>query len=415
MNEANFISKTLIDSERIRADFPILSRKINGKPLIYFDSGATAQKPQQVIDAVTTYYTDQNANIHRGVHTLSQDITIAYEKARVLIQHHLNAAHAHEIIFTKGTTDSICLVASSFGKKFISPGDEIIVSEMEHHSNILPWQQVCEEKKAILKVIPINKAGELECKIFEQLLNAKTKLVAITHVSNTLGTINPIKQLVSLAHSKNVPVLIDGAQAVPHMSVDVQDLDADFYCFSGHKLFGPTGIGILYGKDKWLSVLPPYQVGGGTIKTVTFEKTEYADLPLKFEAGTPHMEGVIGLAAAINYVNAIGLSNIAAYEQELLVYATVELTKIEGVKLIGTAKEKASVISFVVDGLHALDIGTILDQLGIAVRTGHHCTQPIMSYYCIQGTIRISLAFYNTIQEIDELIKGLKRAIEMLR
>jgi cysteine desulfurase/selenocysteine lyase len=415
MKEVNSISKTRIDIEQIRADFPILSRKINGKPLIYFDSGATAQKPQQVIDAISEYYSLHNANIHRGVHSLSQEITVAYENARGTIQKHLNAAFAREIIFTKGTTDSISLVAYSFGKKFISAGDEIIVSEMDHHSNILPWQQLCEDRGAVLKVIPINEGGELLLEEFKKLLNSKTKIVAVTHVSNTLGTINPIKELISIAHSKNVPVLVDGAQAVPHIAVDVQDLDADFYCFSGHKLFGPTGIGVLYGKEKWLNAMPPYQVGGGTIKTVSFEKTEYADIPLRFEAGTPHIEGVMGLEAAVNYVNKIGLKNIAAYEHELLEYASMELANVPGVKIIGNAKEKASVVSFVVEGIHSLDIGTILDQLGIAVRTGHHCTQPLMEHYCIQGTIRVSLAFYNTTHEIDELIKGLKRAIEMLR
>jgi cysteine desulfurase/selenocysteine lyase len=415
MKEVNSISKTRINIEQICADFPILSRKINGKPLIYFDSGATAQKPQQVIDVISENYSLHNANIHRGVHTLSQEITVAYENARGTIQKHLNAAFAREIIFTKGTTDSISLVAYSFGKKFISTGDEIIVSEMDHHSNILPWQQLCEDRGAVLKVIPVNDAGELLLDKFESLLNSRTRIIAVTHVSNTLGTINPIKELIRIAHTKNVPVLVDGAQAVPHITVDVQDLDADFYCFSGHKLFGPTGIGVLYGKEKWLNAMPPYQVGGGTIKTVSFEKTEYADLPLRFEAGTPHIEGVMGLEAAVNYVNKIGLKNIAAYEHELLEYASSELTKVAGVKIIGNAKEKASVISFVVDGIHSLDIGTILDQLGIAVRTGHHCTQPLMKYYCIQGTIRVSLAFYNTMHEIDELIKGLKRAIEMLR
>lgn len=415
MNEVNSISELRIDSEQIRADFPILSRTINGKPLIYFDSGATAQKPQQVIDAVSNYYAQQNANIHRGVHTLSQEITVAYEKARGTVQKHLNAEFSHEIIFTKGTTESISLVAYSFGKKFIAAGDEVIVSEMDHHSNILPWQQLCEDKGAILKVLPINDTGELRLDELQKLITSKTKLLAVTHVSNTLGTINPIKEIIRIAHSKNVAVLVDGAQAVPHMNVDVRELDADFYCFSGHKLFGPTGIGVLYGKEKWLNPMPPYQVGGGTIKTVTFKKTEYADLPLKFEAGTPHMEGVIGLEAALNYVNKIGLENIAAFEHMLLAYATAELKAIPGVKIIGTAKEKASVISFVVEGLHALDVGTILDQLGIAVRTGHHCTQPLMEHYCIQGTIRVSLAFYNTVHEIDELIRGLKRAIDMLR
>ena len=368
-----------------------------------------------VINTITNYYENQNANIHRGVHTLSQEITIAYENARATIQKHLNAAHAHEIIFTKGTTDAINLVASSFGKKFISKGDEIIVSEMEHHSNILPWQQICEEKGAILKVIPINDAGELIISDYKKLLNPKTKIVAVTHISNTLGTINPIEEIVALAHAQNIPVLVDGAQAVPHTSVDVQKSFADFYVFSAHKLFGPTGVGILYGKEKWLNQLPPYQVGGGTIKTVTFEKTEYADLPLKFEAGTPHIEGGIGLAAAIDYINEIGLENIAAYEHELLVYATEALQKIEGVKIIGTAKNKASVISFVVEGIHPFDIGTLLDQLGIAVRTGHHCTQPLMQHYGIPGTIRASFAFYNTKEEIDVFINGLQKAINMLK
>lgn len=409
------ISTPLLNIEAIRADFPILSRKVNGKQLIYFDNGATAQKPQTVIDAIDVYYKNQNANIHRGVHTLSQEITVAYENARTTIQKHLNAVHAHEIIFTSGTTASINLLASSFAKKHIQTGDEIIISAMEHHSNILPWQQVCEEKGALLKVIPINQEGELLIDEFEKLISTKTKIVAVTHISNTLGTINPIKEIIAIAHSKNIPVMIDGAQAVPHTAVDVQALDCDFYVFSGHKLFGPTGVGILYGKEKYLNELPPYQVGGGTIKTVTFEKTEYADLPLKFEAGTPHIAGGIGLAAAIDYINNIGLENIAAYEHELLVYATEALEKISGVKIIGTAKNKASVISFSVEGLHPFDIGTILDQLGIAVRTGHHCTQPLMQFYGVPGTIRASFAFYNTKQEIDEFIKGLERTINMLK
>ncbi len=409
------ISPALLNIEAIRADFPILSRKVNGKQLIYFDNGATAQKPQAVIDAIDLYYKNQNANIHRGVHTLSQEITVAYENARTTIQKHLNAAHAHEIIFTAGTTASINLVASSFAKKHIQAGDEIIISAMEHHSNILPWQQVCEEKGALLKVIPINQEGELLIDEFEKLISTKTKIVAVTHISNTLGTINPIKEIIAIAHSKNIPVMIDGAQAVPHTGVDVQALDCDFYVFSGHKLFGPTGVGILYGKEKYLNELPPYQVGGGTIKTVTFEKTEYADLPLKFEAGTPHISGGIGLAAAIDYIKNIGLEKIAAYEHELLLYATEALEKIAGVKIIGTAKNKASVISFSVEGLHPFDIGTILDQLGIAVRTGHHCTQPLMQFYGVPGTIRASFAFYNTKQEIDEFIKGLERTINMLK
>jgi cysteine desulfurase/selenocysteine lyase len=415
MIESKTVDKTGIDIEKIRADFPILSRKVNGKALIYFDNGATAQKPQSVIDALDNYYKTDNANIHRGVHTLSRNITLAYENARVTIQKHLNATYSHEIIFTKGTTDAINLVASSFGKKFISKGDEIIVSLMEHHSNILPWQQLCEEKGAVLKVIPINEAGELQMEEYKKLLSSKTKMVAVAHISNTLGTINPIKKIVELAHARNIPVLVDGAQAVPHTTVDVKLLDCDFYCFSGHKLFGPTGVGILYGKEKWLKEMPPYQVGGGTIKTVTFEKTEYADLPLKFEAGTPHIAGGIGLAAAIDYINKIGLNSIAAYEHELVVYATEALQKIEGVKIIGTAKEKASVLSFVVEGIHPFDIGTLLDQLGIAVRTGHHCTQPLMEHYCLKGTVRASFAFYNTKQEIDEFMNGLQKVITMLK
>lgn len=415
MTASKTIYKTSIDIEKVRADFPILSRKVNGRPLIYFDNGATSQKPQSVIDSLTNYYTNQNANIHRGVHTLSQEVTVAYENARSTIQNHLNAKHSHEIVFTKGATDSINLVASSFGKKYISEGDEILISAMEHHSNILPWQQLCEEKGAVLKVIPINDAGELIISDYKRLLNEKTKIVAITHISNTLGTINPVEEIIALAHAQNIPVLVDGAQAVPHTSVDVQALDCDFYCFSGHKLFGPTGVGILYGKEKWLNEIPPYQVGGGTIKTVSFEKTEYADLPLKFEAGTPHIEGGIGLAVAIDYINSIGLDAIAEYEHELLLYATHALQNIEGLKIIGTAKNKASVISFVVKGLHPFDIGTILDQLGIAVRTGHHCTQPLMAFYCVPGTIRVSFAFYNTKEEIDIFIKGLQKAISMLK
>ncbi|MDF2437673.1 MAG: cysteine desulfurase [Bacteroidota bacterium] len=415
MNKQKTISETPIDIEKIRADFPILSKKVNGKKLIYFDNGATSQKPVQVIDAIANYYKDQNANIHRGVHTLSQEITVLYEKARATVQKHLNAKSANEIVFTSGTTESINLVAHSFAKKFINKGDEVIVTAMEHHSNILPWQQVCEERGALLKVVPINNEGELIMEEYKKLLSDKTKIIAVAHISNTLGTVNPVKEIIKLAHEKNIPVLLDGAQAVPHTSVDVQELDADFYCFSGHKLFGPTGVGILYGKEKWLNELPPYKVGGGTIKTVTFEKTEYADVPLRFEAGTPHIEGGIGLAAAIDYVNDIGLDKIAAYEHELLIYATAALQKIEGVKIIGTAKNKASVISFVVEGIHAFDLGTILDQLGIAVRTGHHCTQPLMAHYCIQGTVRAAFAFYNTKEEIDEFIKGLERAIAMLK
>ena len=409
------ISKPIIDIEKIRTDFPLLSRKVNGKPLIYFDNGATAQKPKRVIDALEHYYTFQNANIHRGVHTLSRETTIEYENARATIQKHLNAQHPHEIVFTKGTTDSINLVASSFGKKFITTGDEIIISEMEHHSNILPWQQVCEEKGAVLKVVPINDRGELLLDEYKKLFSKKTKIVAITHVSNTLGTINPIKEIIKAAHAKNIPVLIDGAQAVPHLKVNVQDLDCDFYCFSGHKLYSSTGTGILYGKEKWLNALPPYQVGGGTIKTVTFEKTEYADAPLKFEAGTPDIAGGLALAAAIDYINEIGLDSIEQYEHELLQHATEQLQELKDVKIIGTAANKASVLSFVVESIHPFDIGTLLDQMGVAVRTGHHCTQPLMAYYGVSGTIRASFALYNTKEEIDVFINALKKAITMLK
>jgi cysteine desulfurase/selenocysteine lyase len=401
--------------QKIRQDFPILSEKVNGKPLVYMDSGSTAQKPTQVIDAVSNYYQKQNSNIHRGVHHLSQEITIAYEKARATVQNHLNAEVPQEIIFTSGTTDSINLVASSFGRKYINAGDEIIISEMEHHSNILPWQTLCEERGAVLKVIPINDKGELRLDEYKNLLCSKTKIVAVTHVSNTLGTINPIKEMIALAHEQNIPVLIDGAQAVTHMKVDVQDLDADFYCFSGHKLFGPTGVGILYGKEKWLNEMPPYKVGGGIIKTVTFEKTTYADLPLKFEAGTPHIAGGIGLAAAIDYINDIGLEEIGAYEHEILEYATLKLSAIEGLRIIGTATDKASVISFVIDELHPFDVGTILDKQGIAVRTGHHCTQPLMELFGIPGTIRASMVFHNTKEEIDILVNGIQKAIKMLK
>ena len=406
---------SILNIPKLRQDFPLLSKKVNGKPLVYLDSGATSQKPKQVIDAISNYYQTQNANIHRGVHQLSQEITIAYENARTTVQNHLNAAVSQEIIFTSGTTESINLVASSFGKKYIKAGDEIIISEMEHHSNILPWQVLCEEKEAVLKVIPINENGELHMDEYRKLLCDKTKIVAVTHVSNTLGTINPVKEMIALAHEKDIPVLIDGAQAVPHVRVDVQALDADFYCFSGHKLFGPTGVGILYGKEKWLNEMPPYQVGGGTIKTVTFKKTTYADLPLKFEAGTPHIAGGIGLAAAIEYVNEIGLENIGGYEHELLEYATLKLLAIEGLRIIGTAKEKASVISFVIEGIHPLDIGTLLDKQGIAVRTGHHCTQPLMEHFGLPGTIRASLVFHNTKEEIDVLVNGIQKAIKMLQ
>jgi cysteine desulfurase/selenocysteine lyase len=401
--------------EHIRKDFPILSRSMNGKQLVYFDNGATAQKPQVVIDTLSRYYSYQNSNIHRGIHTLSQEITTLYEAARETIRQHLHAEHAHEIIFTKGTTDAICLVASSFGKKFIKAGDEILITAMEHHSNILPWQMLCEEKGAVLKVVPVNNRGELILDNIDSLLGPKTKLFALTHVSNTLGTINPVKQLTALAQSKGIAVLIDGAQAIPHMAVNVTDIGADFYCFSAHKAFGPTGIGILYGKEKWLNEMPPYQVGGGTIKTVTFEKTVYADLPLKFEAGTPHIAGALGLAAALDYMHATGLERIRELEHELLSYASDRLGRIPGLRIIGTAAEKAGVLSFVVDGIHPMDIGDLLSQQGIAVRTGHHCTQPLMEHFCVPGTVRVSFAFYNTLKEIDTLETALIKALKMLR
>jgi cysteine desulfurase/selenocysteine lyase len=405
----------MFNVNEIRKDFPILSRTVNGKPLVYFDNGATAQKPQQVIDAISHYYAFQNSNIHRGVHTLSREITIAYEEARKTIQLHLNAKQASEIIFTKGTTESINLVAHCFGKINISEGDEIIITQMEHHSNIVPWQLLCEEKKAVLKYIPINEAGELMLEELPQLITSKTKLVAFTHISNTLGTINPVKEMIATIRSlSKAAILIDGAQAVPHLKPDVQDLDCDFYVFSGHKLFGPTGVGILYGKEEWLQKFPPYQTGGGTIKTVTLEKTEFADSPLKFEAGTPHIEGGIGLAAAINYVAEIGFENIQKHEDDLLQYATKQLQEIEGLVIYGNAKHKTSVISFNVGSIHPFDIGTLLDKYGVAIRSGHHCTQPLWQFYKIPGTIRASFAFYNTFEEVDVFIEALKKSIRLL-
>lgn len=405
----------MFDIQKIRKDFPILSRTVNGKSLVYFDNGATAQKPQQVIDVISHYYAFQNSNIHRGVHTLSREITIVYEEARKTIQLHLNAKQANEIIFTKGTTESINLVAHCFGKINVSEGDEIIITQMEHHSNIIPWQQLCEEKKAILKYIPINEAGELILEELPKLITAKTKLVSFTHISNTLGTINPVKEMIATIRSlSQAAVLIDGAQAVPHLKPDVQDLDCDFYVFSGHKLFGPTGVGILYGKESWLQKFPPYQTGGGTIKTVTLEKTEFAESPLKFEAGTPHIEGGIGLAAAINYVTAIGFENIQKHEDDLLKYATKQIQEIEGLVIYGNAKHKTSVISFNVGTIHPFDIGTLLDKYGVAIRSGHHCTQPICQFYDIPGTIRASFAFYNTFEEVDVFMEALKKSIRLL-
>lgn len=405
----------MLDINNIRKDFPILSRTVNGKPLVYFDNGATAQKPQAVIDALTHYYTSQNSNIHRGVHTLSREITIAYEEARQTIASHINAVQASEIIFTRGTTESINLVAYCFGKMAIKEGDEIVITEMEHHSNIIPWQMLCEEKKAVLKYIPINPAGELILDDLETLITERTKLVAFTHISNTLGTINPVKDMIArIRKVSEAAILIDGAQAVPHLKPDVQDLDCDFYAFSGHKLFGPTGVGILYARRHWLDAFPPYQTGGGTIKTVSLAKTEFAEAPLKFEAGTPHIEGGVGLAAAINYVNGIGFDNIQQHEDALLKYATDKLIAMDQITIYGTGAHKTSVLSFNVNGIHPFDIGSILDKYGVAIRSGHHCTQPICQYYNIPGTIRASFAFYNTFEEIDIFVESLKKAIKLL-
>lgn len=401
------------DIQKIRSDFPILSQQINGKPLVYFDNGATAQKPQIVIDAETKYYQEINANIHRGVHHLSQVATDAYEKSRETIQNHINAKHSHEVLFTSGTTFGINLVANGFAQ-ILQPGDEVIVSHLEHHSNIVPWQFACERSGAVLKVIPMLADGSLDTDAYLNLLNERTKVVAVNHISNALGTINPIEWMIEKAHEYNAAVLIDGAQATPHLKPDVQKLDCDFYVFSGHKVCGPTGTGILYGKEKWLNLLPPYQGGGEMIKEVTFEKTTYACLPHKFEAGTPNIAGGIVLGVAIDYLNKIGFDNIAAYEHELLNYATEELSKLEGIEFYGTAKEKTSVISFNFKGLHPYDVGAIIDKMGIAVRTGHHCAQPIMKFYNIPGTIRASFAFYNTKEEIDAMIGALKKAQMML-
>jgi cysteine desulfurase/selenocysteine lyase len=405
----------MLDIHKIRKDFPILNRAVNGKPLVYFDNGATAQKPQHVIDAISHYYAYQNSNIHRGVHTLSREITIAYEEARKTIQLHLNAKQASEIIFTKGTTESINLVAHCFGNLAIAEGDEIVITQMEHHSNIVPWQLLCEEKKAILKYIPINEAGELILEELPKLITSKTKLVSFTQISNTLGTINPVKEMIATIRSlSKAAILIDGAQAVPHLKPDVQELDCDFYVFSGHKLFGPTGVGVLYAKEEWLQKFGPYQTGGGTIKSVTLQKTEFAASPLKFEAGTPHIEGGIGLAVAIKYVTDLGFENIQKHEDDLLQYATKQLKEIEGLVIYGNAEHKTSVISFNVGSIHPFDIGTLLDKYGVAIRSGHHCTQPLWQFYNIPGTIRASFAFYNTMDEIDVFIEALKKTIRLL-
>ncbi|WP_029037561.1 aminotransferase class V-fold PLP-dependent enzyme [Salinimicrobium xinjiangense] len=406
-------SEIKFDVESIRKDFPILSREVNGKPLVYFDNAATSQTPRQVIDAIVDYYSRYNANIHRGVHTLSQEATDAYEAARRKIQKHFNAAKSHEIIFTSGTTNAINLVASGFST-LLQEGDEVIVSALEHHSNIVPWQMLCEKTGAKLKVIPMNDQGMLRMDEFQKLLSEKTKLVFVNHVSNALGTVNPIGDIIKSAHKVGAAVLVDGAQAAPHIKADVQELDVDFYVVSAHKMCGPTGVGVLYGKEEWLKKLPPYQGGGEMIATVTFEKTTYADLPHKFEAGTPNICGGIAFGAALDYMNKIGFEAIAAYEHELLEYATEKLLEIENLRIYGTSAEKTAVISFNIGEIHPYDIGTIIDKLGIAVRTGHHCAQPVMDYYKIPGTVRASFAFYNTKEEIDSFVEAVKRAKNML-
>ncbi|OJV50908.1 MAG: cysteine sulfinate desulfinase [Bacteroidetes bacterium 43-16] len=404
----------MTDFEKIRSDFPILSEHIYGKPLVYLDNGATTQKPEAVIHAIKEYYESYNSNVHRGVHFLSQKATDAEEAARASIQKFINAAQSSEIIFTKGTTDSINLLAYSFCKKHLQPGDEIIITEMEHHSNIVPWQMACEDRGGVIKVIPLKDDGTLDLSVLETLISSKTKLIAFTWVSNTLGTVNPVAELISLAHSHNIPVMIDAAQAIQHMSIDVQASDIDFLVFSGHKIYGPTGIGVLYGKHELLSALPPYQGGGSMIKSVTLKGTTYADLPFRFEAGTPNIAGIIGLGAAINYVAAIGLDNIAAHEAGLLAYAESELQQIPGIRIIGTAPHKAATISFLVGNIHPYDIGELLDKQGVAVRTGHHCCQPIMDRYEIPGTVRVSFALYNRKADVDSFITALKKAISML-
>ncbi len=402
-----------IDVNVIRADFPVLDQKVNGKPLVYLDNAATTQKPRQVIDTINEYYRRYNSNIHRGVHSLSEKATAAYEAARETIRDFINAPATQEIIFVRGATEGINLVAQSYGMTNLKTGDEIIISEMEHHSNIVPWQLLCERTGAVLRVIPINDDGELKLEAYQSLLGPKTKLVSIVHISNALGTINPVKQIVDLAHEHDALVLVDGAQATAHTGIDVQALDCDFYVFSGHKMFGPTGIGVLYGKTDLLNAMPPYQSGGDMIKMVTLEKTLFNELPYKFEAGTPHIAGVIGMGAAINYIKSIGLDNIAAYEHDLLDYASAAVSDIKGLKLVGTAKKKTSILSFTLGNIHAHDIGTILDHEGVAVRAGHHCAMPVMERFGIPATARASFALYNTREEVDTLVKALKKCKEI--
>jgi cysteine desulfurase/selenocysteine lyase len=401
------------DVNKVRADFPVLAQTVNGKPLVYLDNAASSQVPNLVIERGAKYLREEHSNIHRGVHYLSQHATSAYEAAREKVKRFINAPSAKECIFVRGCTEGVNLVANSYGRKFINEGDEIILSQMEHHANIIPWQVLAEEKGAVIKVIPMNERGELIIEEYENLLNERTKIVAVSHVSNSLGTINPIKEMIATAHKFGVPVMVDGAQAVPHFPVDVQDLDADFYTFSGHKMFAPTGSGVLYGKKEFLDKMPPYQTGGGMIRTVSFEKTTYAPIPEKFEAGTPAIAAGIGLGAAIDYLNSIDFAEAARYEHELLEYATEKLSAIEGVKIIGTAREKASVLSFTIENVHPHDIGTILDQQGIAVRAGHHCAQPVMQFFDVPATARASFAFYNTREEVDKLAEAVQKVIEV--
>lgn len=407
------MSELLTDIDSIRAQFPILAREVNGKPLVYLDNGATSQKPQSVIDAISHYYEHENSNIHRGVHTLSQEATSSYEQVRKKVQKFINAEHEHEIIFTSGTTGGINLVASSFGASLVRRGDEILITAMEHHSNIVPWQMLCERRGATLKVLPISTEGEIDIEEFKKLIGPKTELISLVHVSNSLGTINPIKEMIEIAHAQDIPVMVDGAQAIHHTPVDVQELDADFYVFSAHKMYGPTGVGVLYGKEELLNDMEPYQGGGDMIKNVTFEKTVYNDLPHKFEAGTPNIAGGIGLGAAIDFIENIGYDLIVKHEEELSRFAMSQLKNIEGLRFIGTAKERAGLVSFVLDGIHPYDTGVILDKLGVAVRTGHHCTQPVMNFFKVPGTVRASFAIYNTKQDIVRLVEGIDRVQRM--
>ncbi len=409
------VTKAPFDVESVRRDFPVLKRKAHGKPLIYFDNAATSQKPQVVIDKLVDYYSNYNANIHRGVHYLSQKASNEFDVVRSIVQKFINAPSEREIIFVKGTTEGINLVASTYGRKNVKAGDEVIVTAMEHHSNIVPWQMLCEEKGATLKVIPMNEKGEIIMDEYKKLLSDKTKFVSVVHTSNSLGTVNPVKEIIRLAHERNIPVMVDAAQGIVHSTIDVRDLDCDFLTFSGHKVFSPTGTGVLFGKTELLEAMPPYQGGGEMISSVKFEKTTYNEIPYKFEAGTPNIADVIGLGAGLNYFSGIDQAGAHAHEQALLKYASDKLFAIDGVRLIGTAKEKASVVSFVIDGLNALDVGMFLDTMGIAVRTGQHCTEPVMDQFCIPGTIRASFLFYNTFAEIDSLVEGVKKAIKLLK